>query len=141
MNCIDEKYRGEFRAEDYRFEPRIEIGRENQIGRFVFMACTRSIVLEDNVLFSEHVFIADHNHNFSHREVPVMQQPNKPGERVVIGKGTWVGVHAAILAGTRVGRNCVIGANRVCRGGDFPAYSVIGPEPAKVLYRRFESDD
>jgi len=141
MNYIDEKYRREFRAEAYRFEPRIEIGRENQIGRFVFMACTGSIVLEDNVLLSEHVFIGDHNHNFSHREVPVMQQPNKPGEPVVIGKGTWVGVHAAILAGTRVGRNCVIGANSVCRGGDFPSYSVIGPEPAKVLYRRFESDD
>jgi acetyltransferase-like isoleucine patch superfamily enzyme len=141
LNYVDEEYRGDFNPDDYRFDPKIEIGRENQIGRFVFMNCTRSITLEDNVLFSERVFVGDHNHNFSHRHVPVMQQPNKPGEPVVIGKGTWVGVGAAILAGTRVGRNCVIGANSVCRGGDFPSYSVIGPEPAKVLYRRFASDD
>jgi len=141
INYIDEKYRPEFRAEDYKFEPHIEIGRENQIGRFLFMNSTNSIVLEDNVLLSERVFIGDHNHNFSHRQVPVMQQPNRPGQPVVIGKGTWIGVGAVILAGTHIGRNCVIGANSVCRGGDFPPYAVIGPEPAKVLYRRFESDD
>ena len=70
-----------------------------------------------------------------------MQQPNKRGQPIVIGKGTWVGVGAAILAGTQVGRNCVIGANSVCRGGKYPSHSVIGPESAKVLYRRFEHDE
>jgi acetyltransferase-like isoleucine patch superfamily enzyme len=86
------------------------------------------------------VFIGDNNHGFSHPHVPIMQQPNKPGRSVVIGKGAWVGVGAAILAGTKVGRNCVIGANSVCRGEAYPPYSVVGPPTATVLYQRYEHD-
>jgi acetyltransferase-like isoleucine patch superfamily enzyme len=141
LDYIDEKYRGDFNPADYRYEPRIEIGRENQIGRFAFMSCTGSITLEDNVLLSERVFIGDNNHGFSHPHVPIMQQPNKRGRPIVIGKGTWIGVGAAILTGTRVGRNCVVGANSVCRGDTYPSHSVIGPDSAKVLYRRIESDE
>ena len=141
MNYIEAQYLKDFDPEDFRYESRIEIGRENQIGRFAFISCTNSITLEDNILLSERVFIGDNNHGFSHPDVPIMQQPNNRGEPVVIGKGTWVGVGAAILAGTQVGRNCVIGANSVCRGGRYPSHSVIGPDSAKVLYRRFEPDE
>ena len=141
LDYVDEKYRGDFKSADYRYEPRIEIGRENQIGRFAFMSCTGSITLEDNVLISERVFIGDNNHGFSHPNVPIMQQPNKRGRPIVIGRGAWIGVGAAILAGTRVGENCVVGANSVCRGGAYPSHTVIGPETAKVLYRRIESDE
>lgn len=141
MNYIDERYRDDFSPSDYRYQSRIEIGRANQIGRFAFMSCTASITLEDNVLVSERVFIGDNNHGFSHPEVPIMQQPNGRGEAVMIGKGSWLGAGAAILKGTRVGRNCVIGANSVCRGGDYPPHSVIGPESAKVLYRRDDSHE
>jgi acetyltransferase-like isoleucine patch superfamily enzyme len=141
LNYMELKYRNDFNPQDYRYSPRIEIGRENQIGRFAFMSCTGSITLEDNVLVSERVFIGDNNHAFSHPHVPIMQQPNKRGRPIVLGKGTWIGVGAAILAGTRVGKNCVIGANSVCRGGEYPSHSVIGPDTAKVLFRRIVNDD
>jgi acetyltransferase-like isoleucine patch superfamily enzyme len=136
MNYIDEKYRQDFSPSDYLYQSRIEIGRENQIGRFAFMSCTSSITLGDNVLMSERVFIGDNNHGFRHPNVPIMQQPNQRGRPVTIGKGCWIGAGAAVLAGTRVGRNSVIGANSVCRGEDYPSHAVIGPESAKVLYRR-----
>jgi len=141
LNYVSEQYRGDFDPEDYRYESRIEIGRENQIGRFAFVSCTNSVTLEDNVLLSERVFIGDNNHGFSHPHVPIMQQPNSRGRPVVIGKGTWVGVGAAILAGTKVGANCVIGANSVCRGETYPPHSVVGPAAAAILYRRYEHDD
>jgi acetyltransferase-like isoleucine patch superfamily enzyme len=141
VDYIEKQYRNDFDPADYRYESRIEIGRENQIGRFAFISCTNSIKLEANVLLSERVFIGDNNHGFSHLHVPIMQQPNKRGQPIVIGRGTWVGVGAAILAGTQVGYNCVIGANSVCRGGKYPSHSIIGPDSAKVLYRRFENDE
>jgi acetyltransferase-like isoleucine patch superfamily enzyme len=141
MDYIDPMYRNAFSAEQYRYDPRIEIGREVQIGRFAFMSCTRSIVIENNVVLSERVFVGDNNHTFSHPDVPIVQQPNHPGEPVVVGRGSWIGVGAALLAGTRLGRNCVVGANSVCRRADFPSHSVIGPEPARVLYRRHTPDD
>jgi acetyltransferase-like isoleucine patch superfamily enzyme len=137
MDFIDERFRGDFSPDEYRYTPRIEIGRANQIGRFAFMSCTSSITLDDNVLLSERIFIGDNNHGFSHPDVPIMQQPNKPGKPIVIGKGSWIGVGAAILAGTTIGRNCVVGANSVCRGEEYPPHSVIASESARVLYRRF----
>jgi acetyltransferase-like isoleucine patch superfamily enzyme len=141
MNYIDVKYREDFNPCDYVYRSRIEIGRENQIGRFAFMSCTSSITLEDNVLVSERVFIGDNNHGFRHPDVPIMQQPNARGRPITIGRGSWIGTGAAILAGTRVGRNSVIGANSVCRGEDYPSHSVIGPVSAKVLYRRDSSNE
>lgn len=140
LDYVSEQYRGDFDPLDYRYESRIEIGRENQIGRFAFVSCTSSVTLEDNVLVSERVFIGDNNHGFFHPHVPIMQQPNHRGRPVLIGKGTWIGVGAAILAGTRTGPNCVIGANSVCRGETYPPHSVIGPAPSMVLYRRSEHD-
>jgi acetyltransferase-like isoleucine patch superfamily enzyme len=140
MDYIDPAYRGDFDRSAYVYESRIEIGRENQIGRFAFMSCTSRIILEDNVLVSERVFIGDNNHGFSHPEVPIMQQPNSRNQPVSIGRGSWIGAGAAILAGTNVGRNCVVGANSVCRGANYPSHSVIGPASAQVLYRRFDSD-
>lgn len=132
---IDDRFRDAFDPADYIYDSRIEIGRENQIGRFAFMSCTNSINLGDNVLVSERVFIGDNNHGYAHPQVPIMQQPNQRGQAVSVGRGSWIGVGAALLPGVRLGENCVVGANSVCRKGDYPARSVIGPAAAEVLYR------
>src|SRR5687767_5179361 len=125
MDYMDPVYKGDFRREQYLYDPEIVIGREVQIGRFAFMSCTRAIAIEDQVVLSERVFVGDNNHSLTHPDVPIVQQPNTPGEPVVVGRGTWIGVGAAILAGTRLGRNCAVGANSVCRGGEFASHSVI----------------
>jgi acetyltransferase-like isoleucine patch superfamily enzyme len=138
---VDPAYRDHFARDQYLYDSHIDIAREVQIGRFAFMSCTRSITIERQVVLSERVFIGDNNHSFTHPDVPIVQQPNTPGDPVVIGCGTWIGVGAAILAGTRFGRNCVVGANSVCRDTEFPSFAVIGPEPARVLYRRHERDE
>ena len=62
MDYIDSRYRQDFDPSDYLYESHIEIGRENQIGRFAFMSCTSSIKLDDNVLVSDRVFIGVNNH-------------------------------------------------------------------------------
>jgi acetyltransferase-like isoleucine patch superfamily enzyme len=132
---ISRRYRGDFKIDDYRYQSEIVIGGDVQIGRFLLLSCTNSVLIEDYVVVSERVFIGDNNHTFSHPEVPIIQQPNKKGQPVRVGTGTWVGVGAAILTGTRLGRNCVIGANAVVQG-PFPSYAVIGSERAKLLFRR-----
>ena len=137
MNYIDAKYIADVKRKDYLYDSKIVIGNEIQIGRFLLMSCTNSIVLENNVLFSERVFIGDNNHTFSHPFIPIIQQPNKQGKEIFIGKGSWIGIGAAILAGTRMGQNSIVGANSVV-DGEFPSHSVIGSEKAKLLFRRFD---
>jgi acetyltransferase-like isoleucine patch superfamily enzyme len=138
LDYVAPRYRDDFDEADYRYDSEIAIGRENQIGRFFFVSCTRRIELDDNVLLSERVFIGDNNHSFSHREVPIMQQPNKTGKPIHVKFGSWVGAGAVLLSGTEIGKLSVVGANSVCKE-KFPDYSVIGPEPSRLLFRRFES--
>jgi acetyltransferase-like isoleucine patch superfamily enzyme len=133
---INTKYVNDFKDEDYLYDSQIRIGAENQIGRFFFVSCTNRITLEDNVVLSERIFLGDNNHSFSHPQIPVMQQPNKAGKPILIMYGSWIGVGAVILPGTRLGKLSVVGANSVCQGR-FPNYSVIGPEQARLLFRRF----
>jgi len=140
LDYVAEEHRQAFNAEDYRYDGRITIERECQIGRFAFMSCTNQIHIERHVVLSERVFIGDNNHSFSHPDVPIVQQPNRSGRPVVIGTGSWIGVGAAILPGVRLGRNTVVGANSVVREGDYPSHAVIGPPAAVVLFRRHGSE-
>jgi len=130
---IDEAYKGDFDLSQYRYDSRIVIGREVQIGRNFFISCTNSVEIGRNVTISERVFIGDNNHSFSHPDVPIMQQPNKIGTPVLIGSGSWIGAGASLLPGTTLGKNTVIGTLSAVRG-EFPDHAVIGPEPAKLLF-------
>ncbi len=130
---IEDRYKNDFDLSEYRYDSRITIEREVQIGRNFFISCTRSVEIGRNVTISERVFIGDNNHSFSHREVPIMQQPNKAGIPVVVGRGSWIGAGASLLPGTRLGRNSVVGTLSVVKG-EFPDHAVIGPEPAKLLF-------
>ena len=141
LNYVDPAYRGDFTPDQYRYDSFITIERECQIGRFFFMSCNRSVTIERNVVLSERVFIGDNNHGFTHPHVPIVQQPNRPGEPVVIGRGTWVGVGAAILAGARIGQNTVVGANSVVKRGNYPSHAIIAPPAAEVQFRRHVPDE
>jgi acetyltransferase-like isoleucine patch superfamily enzyme len=138
---IASKYRDAFSSQDYMYDSHITIDRECQIGRFSFMSCTGLIHIEQNVVISERVFIGDNNHSFTHPEIPIMQQPNKQGKQVTIGRGSWVGVNAAILPGVSLGQNTVVGANSVVREGTYPSHVVIAPPPAVVLFRMRDNDE
>lgn len=130
------EYRDAFKPEDYRYDGRITIDRECQIGRFAFMSCTDRIDIAHHVVLSERVFIGDNNHSFAHPAVPIVQQPNKRGKPVTIGPGSWIGVGVAILSGVILGQNTVVGANSVVHEGEYPSHAVISPPPAVVVYRR-----
>lgn len=135
---VDLRFREDFKPEDYQYDSRITIDHTSQLGRFAFLSCTRSIVIEPFVLVSERVFIGDNNHGFRHPHVPILQQPNEEGDPVAIGTGTWIGVGAAILAGAKLGRNTVVGANSVVRAGEYPSYAVIASPSAEVVFRRHD---
>ena len=104
-----------------------------QIGRNIFISCTNQITIERNITISERVFIGDNNHSFNHKSVPIMQQPNKKGNPIIVGQGSWVAAGAVILHSTKLGRNTVVGANSVVQG-EFPDYGVIGNERSKLLF-------
>jgi acetyltransferase-like isoleucine patch superfamily enzyme len=90
-----------------------------------------NVIIEENVLTANNVFITDGTHEFSNRDVPIKNQGIKPIKDVIIGSGSWIGENACII-GASIGKNCVIGANSVVTR-DIPDYSVAVGSPARVV--------
>jgi acetyltransferase-like isoleucine patch superfamily enzyme len=51
---------------------------------------------------------------------------------VVIEEGVWIGAHAIILKGARIGKGSIIGAGAVV-SGEIPPMSIAAGNPAKVV--------
>ncbi len=62
-----------------------------------------------------------------------------PVKDTVIGNDVWIGYDATILPGVRIGDGSVVGAKSVVTR-DFPPYSVIAGNPARLVRARFEPE-
>jgi len=119
-------------------EATLKIGDGSVIGHFNHIYATRSIIIEDNVLTADKVYISDNIHSYKNINIPVLHQPVEQRRDVVIGAGSWLGENVCVI-GARIGRNCVIGANSVVTK-DIPDYCVAVGAPAKVIKRYNEKN-
>lgn len=109
------------------------IGDGTNIGNFNHIYATRSIIIGNNVLTADKVYISDNLHGYEEITVPIMKQPIKQIGNVIIGDGTWLGENVCVI-GAKIGKNCVIGANSVVNK-DIPDYCVAVGTPAKIIKR------
>ena len=58
---------------------------------------------------------------------------------VDIGNDVWIGSHALLLGGVRIGDGAVIGAGSVVTK-DVEPYSIVAGVPAKIIRKRFDDD-
>lgn len=90
------------------FEPQLEIGDRFCCGHDLFVACIDGITIEEDVLFSDRVFICDHNHGYEDTDQPIRIQDLKKRGKVIIKSGSFVGINAVILPGVTIGKNAVV---------------------------------
>lgn len=114
----------------------VEIGRSVYVGAF---CCIGDVTLEDDVLVASHVSIANGGaqHGIDRLDVPIREQPGE-FPRVTIGRDTWIGDRAVVLA--NVGKHCVIGAGSVV-SKPIPDYAIAIGVPARVIRYRQQSED
>jgi acetyltransferase-like isoleucine patch superfamily enzyme len=108
--------------------PTAEVGRDVYIGVY---CCLGAVTLEDDVLLSSHVSIANGGgqHGIDRLDVPIREQPGT-WPRVTIGRDSWIGDRSVVLAD--VGRHCVVGAGSVVTR-PIPDYAIAVGNPARVI--------
>lgn len=87
-------------------------------------------------LVSDWVYICDFDHEMRDLDRPIKDQGLALAP-VRIGPGSWLGTKVTVLRGTRVGAGSVLAAHAVVRG-DFPAGSIVGGVPGRILKSRYD---
>lgn len=113
-------------------KPTLIIGDGTYIGRFVHINAWQQVVVENNVLIADRVFISDADHIYENTAIPIRTQGDFFKGPVLLKEGCWLGVGAVILPGVTVGKNAVVGANAVV-SKNVPDYAVVGGVPATVI--------
>lgn len=123
LNAMDDRGDG---------KPTLTIGDGTYIGRFVHINAWQNVVIENNVLIADRVFISDSSHNFENTEVPIRLQGDRFEGQVLLKEGCWLGIGVVVLPGVTIGKNAVVASNSVVTK-DVPDYGVVGGIPAKLI--------
>lgn len=113
------------------YEPEIIIGDDVSIEQRLHLIAASKLMIGNNSTISFDVMITDVDHQYEMIDVDISKQPLNVSQ-TEIGEYCFIGSGAKILAGTVLGKQCIVGANSVVRG-HFPPYSVIAGTPAKIV--------
>lgn len=109
----------------------IEIEENVAIGQNFHVTSASKLIIRKNTTISGNVFITNIDHEYSEINRHILEQKYLVKE-TEIGENCFIGYGAAIQAGTKLGKQCIVGANSVVRG-EFPDYCVIVGAPAKII--------
>lgn len=109
----------------------IHIQDDVVISQNVQITSAGNLEIGKSSLVLANVFITNIDHDYSEIGKHVVKQKIFVKE-TKIGENCFIGIGAAIMAGTILGRQCIVGANSVVRG-HFPDYCVIAGSPAKIV--------
>ena len=101
------------------------------IGQNVHITSGENLIIGSSSTILANVFITNIDHDYQEIDKHILDQ-KMIIKRTVIGENCFIGIGAAIQAGTILGKQCVVGANSVVKGV-FPDYCVIVGSPAKIV--------
>jgi acetyltransferase-like isoleucine patch superfamily enzyme len=117
----------------------IKLGDGTNIAQNSLVHSEVAVEMGKNTLVASYVyFVGGGNHDFSRTDVPVIQQPSLSRGGIFIEDNCWFGASVIVLDGSKIGRDCVIGAGAIVNS-DLPPYSLAVGTPARVLRNRLES--
>jgi len=112
----------------------IRIGNNVGIGEYAYLGGAGGLEIGDDCIVGQYFSCHSENHNYENMELPIrLQGVNRKG--IKVGKDCWIGSKVTILDGVNIGDGCIIAAGSVVTKS-FPANSIIGGVPAKILKSR-----
>lgn len=106
------------------------------IGHFNFIDASNGLTIKTGCQITNYVSIITHSSHISIR-LYGKQYPHEKDLKgyvkgsVTIGAYTFIGPHSLIMPGTKIGKGCIVSAYSKVQG-EFPDFSVISGNPAKV---------
>jgi maltose O-acetyltransferase len=94
------------------------------------------VTIGERVLVGNHCLIASTTHHYEGR-TPIAAQGMREAP-VFIGDDAWIGGHAIIEPGVRIGEGAIVGAHSYVKH-DVPDYAVVGGVPARVIRMRVDA--
>lgn len=119
----------------------ISIGKNCLIGQFNILGSCNHLLVEDDVLFAAGVKLFNGNHGLIEMiyEERIKDTPLY-GEKMTIGKNSWLGFDVHIIKGAQIGNNCIIGANSVVNS-KIEQNTIAAGTPARIIKKRdFKKD-
>lgn len=119
------------RLEVHGKDSRIEIQDDTRIAQNVHITSGANLIIGKSTTILANSFITNIDHDYSEIGLNVLDQKMIIRE-TKIGENCFIGIGAAIQAGTILGKQCIVGANAVVKGS-FEDYSVIVGSPGRVI--------
>ena len=111
----------------------IIIGNDSGIGVNCFVP--DGSIIGNDVMMGPNCYVHAHNHRFDRVDVPMREQGFTEWRPIIIDDDVWIGRDVSIMAGRHISKGTIIAANCVLTK-DFPAYSIVGGNPGKLLKTR-----
>jgi len=114
------------------------------IGHFSVIEASNTLIIEEGVQIGFHTVVATHSSHYSIRLYGKHYANFKDkigyvkGE-IRIGAYTFVGPYSLIMPGTNIGKGSIVAAYSQVKG-NFPDYSIIAGNPAKIVGSTKEKD-
>lgn len=111
----------------------IELGNYSGIG--INAHIPSDTIIGDYVMMGPNCYILQTNHIFSDVDKPMMFQGADVSRQTIIEDDVWIGRDVLMTSGRIIKRGSIIAARCVLTK-DFPAYSIVGGNPGKLIKSR-----
>jgi len=89
------------------------------------------VIVGNDVRLAQNVVLSGLNHNYEEVDKPISKQ-GVTTMPIHIGDESWIGANTVIVAGTSIGKHCIVAGGSVVTK-DTPPYSVVAGNPARVI--------
>lgn len=113
----------------------VEIGDESGIGART--SIPNNTIIGKHVMLSRDCLILWANHKFDRTDIPINNQGMHPWAQTIIEDDCWIGLRTLMTPGRHVSKGTIVAMGTVLTK-DFPAYSVVGGNPAKFIKSRIQ---
>lgn len=113
---------------------RLKIGDNSGIG--INCHVPGNIQIGSNVMMAPNCHVFSNNHAFDRIDIPMIEQGHTIQKQTVIEDDVWIGRQVIFTAGRIVKKGSIIATGSVLTK-DFPEYSIVGGNPAKLIKFRF----